>query len=77
MDLKEKVKSLKNEIVQELSTRDLVGKPIFLSDPINFPTTLIIQGQDGTGIEVEDEMGEVGEMDLRDFGIETLLDLIK
>ena len=77
MDLKEKVKSLKNEIVQELSTRDLVGKPIFLSDPINFPTTLIIQSQDGTRIDVEDEMGEVGEMDLRDFGIETLLDLIK
>ena len=77
MDLKEKVKSLKNEIVQELSTRDLVGKRIFLSDPINFPTTLIIQGQDGTRIEVEDEMGEVGEMDLRDFGIETLLDLIE
>ena len=77
MDLKEKVKSLKNEIVQELSTRDLVGKPIFLSDPINFPTTLIIQSQDGTRIDVEDEMGEVGEMDLRDFGIETLLDLIE
>lgn len=76
-NLKERVKSLKDEIVQELSSRDLVGEPIFVGDPIHFPTTLVIQSQYGTGIEVEDEIGEVKEMDLRDFGIEALLDLIK
>ena len=77
MELKEKVKDLKNEIVQELITRNLVGSPIFLGDPINFPTTLIIQNQKGTSIEVEDEMGEIISLDLREFGIETLLGLIK
>lgn len=77
MELKEKVKSLKREIVQKLSGQDLVGKPIFVRDLINFPQTLVVLGQDGTRIEVEDEMSDVRTVDLGEFGIETLLDLIE
>lgn len=77
MDLKEKVRILKSEILQKLSTQDLVGKVIFIEDPINFPTTLVIQDQDGTEIDVEDDMGEVKPIDLDDFGIDTLISLVE
>jgi len=77
MELKERVKNLKSELVKELSTRDLVGNPIFVEDPINFTTTLVIRGQKGTEIEVEDEMEEWRTFDLSEFGIETLLELIR
>ena len=76
MELKERVKNLKSELVKELSTRDLVGDPIFVEDPINFPTTLIVQSQLGSEIEVEDEMVEIRSFDLSEFGIETLIKLI-
>jgi hypothetical protein len=65
MELKERVKNLKSELVKELSTRDL-----------NYPTTLIVQSQLGSEIEVEDEMGEIRSFDLSEFGIETLIKLI-
>jgi hypothetical protein len=76
MELKERVKNLKSELVKELSTRDLVGDPIRVEDLINYPTTLIVQSQLGSEIEVEDEMGEIRSFDLSEFGIETLIELI-
>ena len=76
MELKERVKNLKSELVKELSTRDLVGHPIFVEDLINYPTTLIVQSQRGSEIEVEDEMGEIRTFDLSEFVIETLIKLI-
>jgi uncharacterized spore protein YtfJ len=76
MELKERVKNLKSELVKELSTRDLVGDPIHVEDLINYPTTLIVQSQLGSEIEVEDEMGEIRSFDLSEFAIETLLELI-